>query len=438
MTILKKVIVMFLKFNLPISINLTANEKECLNDTLINFNYKKYSCFLNLKSEKDIIENKEKEEITYARNYYGISITVEDNNKGMIGKFIKDKSMVEILKLINTISNRCLLVFRNYGYLTKVKEYFLQLDSKDTEQLKSFFVMLDTKISKKNNNEYEKILEYLGFKIDLGEEFTRSWLQKSYFNIFDEEYLDYNIWLEIKDALENNLEITEERYFSVNSLEHIYNNNIRLAVIETVISLEIAVNKYLKDYLRFKNIPNDRIRNLINSKTGIHSMVSVLLDLSIEEELMEAIKIDEVLKLIILRNKIIHENKKIPKESSEQKEIFSQIASTKFLCKLLFGFCNKRIKIKALIKNTQRNYDIKNIEIRCLPDNPIIVLIVYLKEYSHELIDKINFSIISSLKDYGGYERLYNEKEHLCINYRVNKKLMAKYSNGKLVFKSTI
>ena len=216
---------MFLKFNLPIRIVLTANEKECLNDTFINFNYKKYNCFLNLKSEKDIIENKEKEEINYTRNYHGISITIEDNNKGTIENFIKERSMVQVLKLINLISNRCLLVFRNYGYLTKVKEFSLQLDSKDTEQLKSFFVMLDTKISKKNNNEYEKIQEYWGFKIDFGEIFTRSWLQKSYFNIFDEEYLDYNIWLEIKDALENNLEITEERYFSVNSLEHIYNNN---------------------------------------------------------------------------------------------------------------------------------------------------------------------------------------------------------------------
>jgi len=425
---------MFLKYNLPIRINLTANEKECLNDTFINFNYEKYSCFLNLKSEKDIIENKEKEEITYTRNYHGISITIEDNNKGTIENFVKEQSMVQILKLINLISNRCLLVFRNYGNLTKVKEFSLQLDSEDIEQFKSFFMMLDIKISKKNNKEHEKILKYWDFKIDIAKEFTSIWLQKSYFNVYDEEYVGYNIWLEIKDALENNLEITDERYFFVNSLEHIYNNNIRLAVIETVISLEIAVNKYLKDYLKFKNIPNDRIGNLINSKTGIHSMVSVLLDLSIEEEVMEAIKIDEVLKLITLRNKIIHENKQIPKESSEQKEIFSQIASTQVLCKLLFGFCNKRIKIKALLKNAQRDYDIENIEIRYLPDNPIIVLIVYLKEYSHELIKNINFSIISSLKDFRGYERLYNEKEHLRINYRFNKKVMAKFSKGKLEF----
>jgi len=429
---------MFLKFNLPIRINLTTHEKENLNNTFINFNYKKHNCFLKLKSEKDIIENKEKEEITYTRNYHSISITIEDNSKGTIENFVKERSMAQILKLINLISNRILLVFRNYGNLTKVKEFSLQLDSKDTEQLKSFFRMLDTKISKKNNNEYEKILKYWGFKIDIAEELTRSWLQKSYFNIFDEEYLDYNIWLEIKNALENNLEITEERYLFVNSLEHISNNNIRLAVIETVISLEIAVNKYLKDYLKFKNIPNDRIGNLINSKTGIHSMVSVLLDLSIEEEVMKIIKIDEVLELINLRNKIIHENKQIPKESSEQKEIFSQITSTQVLCKLLFGFCNKRINIKALLKNAQTSYDIENIEIRCLPDNPIIVLIVYLKEYSNELINKINFSIISSLKDFRRYERLYNEKEHLCINYRFNKELIAKYSKGKLVFKSTI
>ena len=426
---------MFLEFKLPVSLNLFANEKEYFNDTSIsiNFNYKNYNCFLKLISAKDIEENIKKEKISYIRRYHAISIMIEDSSKDTIEKFVKGRSMVQMLKLINLISNRCLLVFRNYGYLTKVKEFFLQLDSKDTEQLKSFFMMLETKISKKYNNEYEKILEYWGFKIDFAEELSRSWLQKSYFNIFDEEYLDYNNWLDIKDALENNLEITEERYFSVNSLEHISNNNIRLAVIETVISLEIAVNKYLKDYLKFRNIPDDRIGNLINSKTGIHSMVSVLLDLSIEEEVMEAIKIDEVLKLITLRNKIIHENKKIPKESSKQKEIFGQIASTRVLCKILFGFCNKRIKIKALLKNAQEDYDIENIEIKCLPDNPIIVLIVHLKEDSYELINKINFSIINGLKDFREYGRLYNEKEHLCINYRFNKKLMAKFSKGKLV-----
>jgi len=425
---------MFLKFNLPIRINLITHEKEYLNNTFINFNYKKYNCFLKLKSEKDIIENKEKEKITYTRNYHGISIMIEDNSKGTIENFVKEQSMAQILKLINLISNRCLLVFRNYGNLTKVKEFSLQLDSKDIEQFKSFFMMLDIKISKKNNNEYEKILKYWGFKIDIAKEFTSGWLQKSYFNVYDEEYLGYNIWLEIKDALENNLEITEERYFFVNSLEHIYNNNIRLAVIETVISLEIAVNKYLKDYLKLKNIPNDRITNLINSHIGIYSMVSVLLDLSIEEEVMETIKIDEVLKLITLRNNIIHNNKQIPKESSERKETFNQIASTHILCKLLVGFCNKRINIKALLKNAQTSYDIENIEIKCLPDNPIIVLSVYLKEYSNELINKINFSIISSLKDFRGYERSYNEKEHLYINYRFNKKVMAKFSKGKLVF----
>ena len=423
---------MFLEFNLPIRINLATNEKENLSNTFINFNYKKYNCFLKLKSEKDIIENKEGEKITYTRNYHGISIMIEDNSKGIIEKYVKEKSMMQILELINIISNRCLLIFRNYGNLTKIKEFSLQLDMVDKEQFKSFFMMLDTKI--KNDLEYEKILKYWGFEIDFAKEFTSIWLQKGYFNVYDEEYLGYKIWLEIKNALENNLEVTEERYFFVNSLEHIYNHNIRLAVIETVISLEILVTKYLKDYLKFKNIPNDRIGNLINPNIGIYSMVSVLLDLSIEEDVMKFFKIDEVLKLINLRNDIIHNNKQIPKESSKQKEILNQIAASHILCNWLVGFCNKRINIKALLKNTQTSYDIENIEIKCLPDNPIIVLSVYLKEYSNELINKINFSIISILKDFRGYEKLFNEKEHLNIRYAHNKKVIVKFSNGELVF----
>ena len=162
-------------------------------------------------------------------------------------------------------------------------------------------------------------------------------------------------------------------------------------------------------------------------------MVSVLLDLSVEEELMKEIEIDEVLKLINLRNNIIHNNKQIPKESSKRDVIINQIQISHVLCDLLFTFCNKRINIKALLKNTQTSYDIENIRIGWSMDAKIILLNVYLKKCSNDLINKINFSIISGLKDFRRYEKLYNEKEHLYINYGFNKKLMAKFSKGKLV-----
>jgi len=424
---------MFLEFKLPIRIYLIANEKECFNNISINFNYKNYNCFLKLISVEDIVENSEKEKISYIRNYHDISIIIEDNSKSTIENFVKEQSMEQILNLINLISNRCLLVFRNYGTLIKVKEFSLKLDMADKEQFKSFFMMLDVKMSK-NNTEYEKILKYWGFEDDFAKEFASTLMTVGFFNVYDKESLNYDKWLEIKNALENNFEITEDRIFFINSIEHIRNDNIRLAVIEAVISLEIIVTKYLKSYLKFKNIPNDRIGNLINPHIGIYSMVSVLLDLSVEKEIMKVIEIDKVLKLINLRNDIIHNNKQIPKEYSEQKEIINQIQISHILCKLLASFCNKRINIKALLKNTQTSYDIENIQVRCLPDNPNIVLSVYLKEYSNELIKKINFSIISSLKDFRRFEKLYNEKEYLYISYRFNKKVMAKFSNGKLVF----
>lgn len=425
---------MFLEFELPIRINLITNEKEYFNDTSIHFNYESYNCFLELINAKDIEENIEKGKISYIRKYQAISIAIEDNNKGTIENFIKERSIIQILNLVNSISNRCLLVFRNYGNLTKVKEFSLKLDRADKEQFKSFIMMLDIKISKKNNSKYEKILKHWNFEISFAKEFISSCLQGGYFNVHDEEYLDYDTWLGIKNALENNYEITEDRIFFVNSLEHWRNNNIRLAVIETVIGLEIVVTKYLRNYLKFKNIPNDRIGDLINPNIGIYSMVSVFLDLSVEEEIIKHIGIDKVLKLIKLRNNIIHNNYKIPKETTKQNEILKQIQATNFLCKLLFSFCNKIIIIKDSLKKTKINYDIENIQVRCRIDVPDIILSVYLKKDSNELITKINSSVINSLKDFRRFEKSYNEKEYLYISYRFNKKVMAKYSNGKLVF----
>jgi hypothetical protein len=424
---------MFLKFDLPIMINLVATGKEEIESPSINFNYQKNNCFIVLQSRKDIVDEEENKKTIYRRDFYSMSITVEDDERGMVENFVKKRSMAKILKLINSIGNRCLSVFRNYGNLSKIKEFYLQLDTQDMEQYKSFFIMLAVEISE-NNLEYEKILKYWDFEIDFAKEFISSASRSTYFNIYSEEYLKYDNWLEIKKGLENNLEITEERYFFVNSLEHIQNHNIRLAVIETVISLEITVNKYLKNYLKTKNIPSDRIKHLINPHLGIYPMVSVLLDLTVEEELMSNIKIDEVLKLITLRNKIVHENKQISKEPSEQDKIIYQMSLAHVLCQILIGFCNKRIEIKALLKNTQKQYGIKDIEIRFMYDEPVIVLIVNLKEHDSKIIDKINFSIRNSLKGFRRYEKLYNEKDHLYINYRLNKKVLAKFSKGSLVF----
>ena len=119
--------------------------------------------------------------------------------------------------------------------------------------------------------------------------------------------LDYNNWPTIVEAIQDNLESPPEQEFITNALEHLKVRNYRLALIESIICLEIVLTQYLKAFFSInKQIPEKRINNFLNPNLGLNARISVLLNLCLDERDIESVNFTNILRAINRRNHIIH------------------------------------------------------------------------------------------------------------------------------------
>jgi hypothetical protein len=125
--------------------------------------------------------------------------------------------------------------------------------------------------------------------------------------------LDIFYWSRIKEVLEDNLEIAPEDEFLTNTIGHLRGCNFRLALIDAVIGLEIVLTRYLKCYLAIiKGMSKKRIEAFLSNAVGLTPRLAGILDLTIHESYLKDIKLDQVLKAVNWRNRIVHETGQLP------------------------------------------------------------------------------------------------------------------------------
>src|SRR5690349_11986639 len=82
----------------------------------------------------------------------------------------------------------------------------------------------------------------------------------------------------------NGKETAPEDEFLTNTRWHIRNGNLRLALVDSVIGLEIVLARFLDSYLRvIKSVPDSRIRKFIKPDLGITARLAAILDLTLHE-----------------------------------------------------------------------------------------------------------------------------------------------------------
>jgi len=111
----------------------------------------------------------------------------------------------------------------------------------------------------------------------------------------------------VKEAIEDNTDPHPELEFTTNAIEHVRRSNLRFAVLESVIGLEIVLARFLASYMKFrKGIPKSRIRAFLSPELGLTARVGGLLDLVLTADQMKKFSLDRVLSTIKLRNSIVH------------------------------------------------------------------------------------------------------------------------------------
>lgn len=120
-------------------------------------------------------------------------------------------------------------------------------------------------------------------------------------------------WSETEEAGQDNLEPSPEKEFLTNAFEHLRVGNMRLALVEAVVCVEIVVSQFLKAYFEInKGWSKTRLRSYLNPDITLSTRVGLLLEIILSADDLKAVDGERVRAGIGWRNKAVHESGHLP------------------------------------------------------------------------------------------------------------------------------
>lgn len=143
------------------------------------------------------------------------------------------------------------------------------------------------------------------------------------------------LWPDIAEALEEDREPAPEQEFYTNAIGHLRQRNLRLAVLESIICLEIVLTQFLQQHLTISgHVPPQRIKKFLSPEIGLTARLSALLNLTLHESYMADIDLDKVLKVVEWRNRVTHRTGHLPRDLRGE-TVEDHVWAVLSLCRLL-------------------------------------------------------------------------------------------------------
>jgi len=258
-----------------------------------------------------------------------IDFVLSPNPESVSNQFTYDSLTVDkelqksLLKMIVKIINRTFQAMRNFGLMPHVHLFNPDLSSTDYYLNWLSVKVIDEKGERPiSQNQNLLGLALAGFFPPASETSPVS---------------DLHVyrWPDIDEALQDQSEPPPEKEFFTNAVEFLRLRNFRMALLESVICLEIVLTQYLRVFLSIrKAVPNSRIRRFLSPQMGLSMRLSGLLDLTLTKDDLKDIDLNKVMRVVNWRNSIVHRTGRLPDQLTEE-ELRDGISSVLTLVLLL-------------------------------------------------------------------------------------------------------
>lgn len=316
---------MQLKFRVFLRTFIMGPSPDALNAETL-FPHKHYEVKIRLEGEDEVLFTDEvPEDEGHFRRVYSIVFYLREvkEDEPKLGELVLEPSgRLRLLKILTRLANRVLRSIRNYGYVYHVQEIHPDFSNADY-----YLRMLNVQVSE-DGEQWSNV----GGESTLAETFM--------FGTFSDEaesVIKVTRWPDIEEAIQDDLDPPPEQEFFANTIEQLRRRNYRMALIESILCLEIVMSQYLSSYLTLgKTVPKKRVEDFLNPQLGLTARVSALLDLTLSEIDMRRIKVNDVLQAIKWRNGIIHKTGRLPKgldQETIERNIVSVLSLSNFLAR---------------------------------------------------------------------------------------------------------
>ncbi len=302
---------MYLRFMIPCNIFLCGPNKEAL-DVSATFAHKGYAVQLYLPGAEVFEVSSIPPLFRFARKIQGLQIILSDEPRiadtpPLIGLLHVERHS-DLLRLMRRLGGRVCRAIRNFGIVPEMPE---RLAEKTIEA-----VEVETHL-RKWNPETSADGESWTAVLHPREESLFRWLMappgSRDMELSETAEIRVFFWPDIAEALEDDKEPSAEHEFYTNAIGHLRLGNFRLAVLESIICLEIVLSQFLQQHLSVSaHVPTRRIKAFLSPEIGLHARLSALLNLTLHKSYMADIDLDKVLKVVEWRNRVTHKTGHLP------------------------------------------------------------------------------------------------------------------------------
>jgi hypothetical protein len=409
-------------------------EKDFLEPQII-FNHDEFKCKLYFEGKKvnysPITQNGFIGGYKHFRDCEYLTITILDF-KDKLKLLITSGELKEILKLIILIANRCIRSLRIYGWVTNLHEFNWSLTSNDLENI---LLYLNVEKSEDGKNWQRLIKEY-------SHSSYLSFLYSSKIIEANSELYMFK-WEEIKESIQDNLCVkrkkeSNEIEFVVNALENLRKDNIRTALIESIIGLEIILTKYIKKYFEvIKKYNKTDIDALLEPSFDLKRRILLIPELTFEEKELHRINLKNILTAIKWRNKIIHKIGDFPSgvKKKDKIEIISELINLILFLELKVMQITALPKILEIKKYIIDKYNILDFDVEKQRNHRIYTQFYNNQKeglWKEEKINNINNDLFDQLKK---IDIRFDPKEHFLALYtQLPNNVWATFSKGSFKY----
>jgi hypothetical protein len=239
----------------------------------------------------------------------------------------------------------------------------------------------------------------------------------------------------VEELIESGRAPTPDEEFYVNALEHLEAGNFRMAVVETVICLELCVARLMTPWLTARGVKAESIEAYFAKDVGISARIAVMVPLMFHEAL-PSLDYDEkaVLRLVRLRNTVAHKTGRLEGISEvDIRALLSEGMKLAIYLSLQATALEARPRLDALEADLQETLGVRP-KVFFFPPRQYLVTVNY-GAFSAPTEDRLQEVIAAIGKRLAINDRRFEAAAHLEVNINQGNRGLAEWSQGRFTWK---
>lgn len=302
---------MLFRFRIPCDVYLVASDPDGLAMSA-RFAHRTYGVSLSFPGGEVVELEGQPTRSRFVRKAEGLELTLDDTDLGprdvALSDLVQANRHSDLLRLLENLGTTVCRAIRNYAAVPELPERIVweAAGAKETEE---HLRRLSPHISG-GDGSWAAILpdttdsllaSMLGFLATRDIHFTES------------SQIEAQGWPQVLEALEDGKDPTPEQEFVTNAMGHLRRRNLRLALLEAIICLEIVLTQFLKAHLTIlTGVPESRAKKFLTPEVGLTARLSALLNMTLHESYLKGVELEKVMKAVEWRNTIIHKTGRLP------------------------------------------------------------------------------------------------------------------------------